>query len=329
MTTWYAQNASQNINAAWNGHPTMWNSAADGSGSWLTWANLAADDNLNANGKNAITINVSFTCAQICSASSGMGGSFYVSNGVTVTANVLGGVVAAIQGNASGVSFSITGNVTGGLSSAAGIALASEFDGTLSITGNVSGGSGSSSRGLSIASSTAITVNVTGNVTGSSGTSAHGIFDSYGTSTIHITGNVTAGNATGCSGIFVNGTDYGTGLVTVTNGNLIDNQHAAAVCARRVYFNPSATNYHQYYTGTGSSTMYPGSALPDAKYVYNGINRGDGITGTLRASNIHSGAGAPGVDLSADILKSGITVDDVAGSLTSGGTLVGKSSRVG
>jgi hypothetical protein len=61
------------------------------------------------------------------------------------------------------------------------------------------------------------------------------------------------------------------------------------------------------------------AGLPNVKYVYNAIDRGDGATGTLRASNLHTGAGSPGVDLAATDLKSGVTVDDVAGSYAGGG----------
>lgn len=53
--------------------------------------------------------------------------------------------------------------------------------------------------------------------------------------------------------------------------------------------------------------------LPSPVYVYYNVNRGDGTVGTLRASNIHSGAGAPGANLTAATLKVSITVDDVAG----------------
>jgi len=61
------------------------------------------------------------------------------------------------------------------------------------------------------------------------------------------------------------------------------------------------------------------TALPDAKYLYNAIDRGDGTTGTLRASTLHSGAGAPGVDLAANILKDGETVDDIEGEYVGSG----------
>jgi hypothetical protein len=61
----------------------------------------------------------------------------------------------------------------------------------------------------------------------------------------------------------------------------------------------------------------PGS-FPPASNVYAGTNRGDGVTGTLHASNIATAAGS-GSNLAAGDLKSGVTVDDVAGSLSTGG----------
>ena len=58
MTVWFAQNGSQNIDAAYSGHPTLWNDVANGSGNWLTWASLASGDYLVANGKTLIAIDV-------------------------------------------------------------------------------------------------------------------------------------------------------------------------------------------------------------------------------------------------------------------------------
>lgn len=59
------------------------------------------------------------------------------------------------------------------------------------------------------------------------------------------------------------------------------------------------------------------ATLPDAKYVYGGVDRGDGVTGTLRASTISVAAGA-GSNLSAGLLKSGEVVDDVTGTYGGG-----------
>jgi hypothetical protein len=58
---------------------------------------------------------------------------------------------------------------------------------------------------------------------------------------------------------------------------------------------------------------------PDAKYVFYGVDRGDGTTGTLHASTISAAAGS-GSNLSAGILKNGEVVDDVTGTYSPGGT---------
>jgi hypothetical protein len=61
------------------------------------------------------------------------------------------------------------------------------------------------------------------------------------------------------------------------------------------------------------------NTYPAAAKVYGGPGEGtfgdvlQPTTPTLRASNLHSGAGAPGVDLAADILADTATVDDVIG----------------
>jgi len=60
----------------------------------------------------------------------------------------------------------------------------------------------------------------------------------------------------------------------------------------------------------------PTATVPAAAKVYSGTHYGvggNGSTGTLHASNLHSGAGAPGVDLTVAVLKSGVTVDNVTG----------------
>jgi len=74
----------------------------------------------------------------------------------------------------------------------------------------------------------------------------------------------------------------------------------------------------EYFFGVGSLGF-----APDPKYLYPTAHIGDGTAGTLRASTLHSGAGAPGVDLAASILKNTIVVDDVTGNYTGGaGTVV-------
>jgi hypothetical protein len=59
------------------------------------------------------------------------------------------------------------------------------------------------------------------------------------------------------------------------------------------------------------------SKYPAASNVYSGTDRGDGVTGTLHASNISAAAGS-GSNLSAGILKNGETVDDITGTYAGG-----------
>jgi hypothetical protein len=64
--------------------------------------------------------------------------------------------------------------------------------------------------------------------------------------------------------------------------------------------------------------------LPDAKYVYKDVDRGDGTVGLLNASNISNAKGS-GDNLAAVDLRLGKNVDDIVGSLDpeGGGTYKG------
>lgn len=93
----------------------------------------------------------------------------------------------------------------------------------------------------------------------------------------------------------------------------------AAVLSKAAYIVNTQTILGQ--AGTLNLALYILiSALPDRKYLYNNINRGDGQLGTLRASNLHTNANAPGVDLSAADLKKDVVVDDVTGTYESDGS---------
>lgn len=118
-------------------------------------------------------------------------------------------------------------------------------------------------------------------------------------------------------------------------------------------FRPNATaNRGALMRGTGFPQAYTGNATanksdigayqhadpvivtPAATSIYSGAEvTSDGValvTGTLHASNISTAAGG-GSNLSAGVLQSGVTVDDVTGTLTSsgGGPLVGEGNLVG
>lgn len=127
-----------------------------------------------------------------------------------------------------------------------------------------------------------------------------------------------------------NGTDSGATathdtLNVLSGGNSL---HAAST-TEQGYTNAAAYNYtlttaaigRRFAVTVGSTTFYltagPGAndyALPAASKVYGGTDRGDGTLGTLRASTIATAAGS-GENLSADLLLTGHTVDDVAGNI--------------
>ena len=126
----------------------------------------------------------------------------------------------------------------------------------------------------------------------------------------HQFGIISTGNVFALTGVReADGTVY-----TLTDGNSTPYTTGATarlvtdtllVAAKAAYILPG-TNF-------GALGVVGSLVLPNVKYVYNGVDRGDGTTGTLRASNLHSGAGAPGVNLTADILQHAVVVDDVTG----------------
>jgi hypothetical protein len=234
VTTYFAQSSS-NINAS-----NVWNTAANGSGSYLTWP-PAAGDVLMANGKT-ITVNVSVTVAEVRNDTTGgatVGGYFDLTNGVTLTANIYAGGAAgqcvrfalAYPNTAA-----IVGNILGG-SIANSYGLAQSSTGVLTITGNITGGSANNTYGIYRSGGV---LNITGNLTGGSGTNSSGVNMEAGSETVTITGNLYGSNSTVSSyGLRVNigtaiihgsvyGTSSGGGLKTTQyttnitiNGNVV------------------------------------------------------------------------------------------------------------
>lgn len=216
MATWFAQNSSVNIDSV-----NQWNSAADGSGSWLTWASLAAGDVLVANGKTAIDLNVSFTCSEIRTlllVSGASGGGFVLStSGITVTANVLAGTTVCVTATLSSGTSNIVGTVNGSATTNAAHGITFSGAGTLNVTGNVfAGQTGGTNSGSGVLMSGAGTLNVTGNsqssqINGSSG-SAQGI-QVTGAAIVNLTGNCLP---TGTGGGNACGITCANALATVT-----------------------------------------------------------------------------------------------------------------
>ena len=118
MAIWYAQLASTDVSAA-----NQWNAAPDGSGAWLTWANLQPTDVLCANGKTNLYVSSGFTCAAITTSGTygggtgAGGGRFYITTGAktfTLRCNVVAGTTYCLRTDHSSGTVAVVGDVTAG-----------------------------------------------------------------------------------------------------------------------------------------------------------------------------------------------------------------------
>jgi hypothetical protein len=240
MANYFARKAG-NINATDVWATTPSGTAAD------VWSTFTSADVLHAN-NFAVTVNVNTTVGEVRNDnanSATVGGSFTLSDSITLTANVFSGSAgsgcviyagstsASIVGNVNGGNGSgrhgatnngtgtlnITGNCLGGFTSANGHGANNQSTGTLSVVGNVTGGSASTCFGARNFSTG--TINITGNVvggtvSGSSTTGAHGV-QNASTGTVTIVGSSTASDA--ASGAV----NESTGVLTVTRA--VGNQY--------------------------------------------------------------------------------------------------------
>lgn len=108
--------------------------------------------------------------------------------------NIFGNVIGATVGSGlvllGASSASISGNITGG-SGTAKYAMQVNTSGSLQVTGNITGGAGSSSHGITIVTSTPSLITIVGNLTGGSGSNAGAISCAVPT-TLNLTGTITA-----------------------------------------------------------------------------------------------------------------------------------------
>ena len=218
MATYYARKAG-NINAA-----DVWSTTPSGTASDF-FPSFTSGDVLMAN-SFAITVNVSTdlgSTGQVRNDTTGgatAGGSFTLSNGVTLTANVIATTTAngVVQYSGTvGNSATIVGNVFGGGSNARGADNLST--GTLNIVGNCTGGTIASGHGAINAA--AGVLNITGNCTG--GTAASGAVNNAAGGILNITGNCIGGTANGAFGANNNNT----GTINLT-GNATGGSAAGA-----------------------------------------------------------------------------------------------------
>ena len=204
MTTWYAINSSVDIDSV-----NEWNDVANGSGNWLTWASLAGDDILEANAKTAIEINVdSFTCASIKTLS---GGGFTVTltagNNRVINADIIAGTTPCLVRSGTTRTLTVNGDVTGG-SEAGAQGISGTDHNNMVINGNVTGGTASYGIGRGTSSSA---LTVTGNVVANA---AAGLQAGY-RATVTVTGNIIA------DGSVVGVAPYSSYYTIVLSGNLV------------------------------------------------------------------------------------------------------------
>jgi hypothetical protein len=192
MAIYYARKAG-NVNAT-----DVWATTPSGTASNL-FSSFTSADTLYANGFS-VTLNVNTTVLDVRTDntnSATAGGAFTLSDGVTLTANVVAGSNNGCVGySGNGLnSATIVGSVTGGTGTSASGAVLMSGTGTLNIVGNVTAGSTSQSSGVQFQSGNG-TINITGNVTGGGSGNAYGVFVNIGTAqTLNITGIVTGGSA--------------------------------------------------------------------------------------------------------------------------------------
>ena len=203
MPTYYARKAG-NINAS-----DVWATTPTGTAAAVTFA---SGDILVAN-SFTVTVNVSTDLGSTGEVrndninSATAGGSFTLADAVTLTANIFAGSTATACVNQTGTaSGTIVGNSRGGTSANNGHGINKTSSGTLSLTGNMTGGTASVQQGLSISAGT---VNFTGNITGGSSGSGGAPFSaavaiSGGTLNV-LSGTATGGTSGGVSGLYVSG----------------------------------------------------------------------------------------------------------------------------
>ena len=263
----YFARANGNINAT-----NVWATTPTGTAAAQTFV---AGDVLYAN-NFAITVNVDTNLGSTGEVRNDntngatAGGSFTLSNGVTLTANVFAGSTGAscvIFSGVVGNSATIVGNCTGGSGSNANGAN-NNSTGTLSIVGNCTGGSAGSANGAN--NNSTGTLSIVGNCTGGSAGSAFGANNSS-TGTLSITGNATGGSAGNAFGA----NNSSTGTLSIT-GNCTGGSASSAFGA-----NNSSTGT---LTITGNCTG--GSAG-------NAIGANNSSTGTLSITgNCTGGSGS-------------------------------------
>lgn len=187
-------------------------------GTWNGGVPPGVGDNAFAN-TFTVTIDQDITCTSISTAAGGggsAGGGFSCIVGRTINANVTGGTTYALNCTHTTGTVTVNGNVVGG-SAGTAYGIYHQAAGLLVVNGNVTGGTNTVTYGIGCVT-TAGSVTITGNVSGGTGGQSHGL-NSAGTSnpSITIIGALTGGN----TGSNSNGATIGSSCTFTHSGGAI------------------------------------------------------------------------------------------------------------
>jgi hypothetical protein len=229
------------------------------------------------------------------------GGGFTITNGITLTANVLAGTTNCLVFSLVSPSTStLVGNVTSSQVTAGAVGITNSNSGTLNIFGNILGGAANNSPAGGINSGAGI-MNVVGNVIGGPGVNCHGITSSS-TGTVNITGTVIASNSssssqgvtnTGVGSVNVVGNVFGAGAAGISNGSTgiitVTGQVSGGNTANAIGITNSSSGT-VYLTGNalggvGSSTFAILNNSTGSVYIYGTATGGaNGVIGVVNNS---------------------------------------------
>jgi len=297
----------------------------------------AAGDNVYAN-TFTITVDISATCASITNlgatsrawkdggtATATAGGTYPLSNGITLTANLNSGQTALSLATLSGTaSASIVGNVSNAnQAGSTAIAITCSTSGTLTITGNITGG-GLSVTGTGVTNTSTGTINVTGNVLGLAAVA----LNNNSTGTISVTGNVTAGSAASGANNASTGIFTIIGDITATNGaNGFTSSNSGAINRLSGSFINAANGYSAIYAVKHFLNTSPIAAK--TRYALNGSSTyldmftadnslGQASISDVRFGTVYASGALTGVAYipSAGSVAAGVPVDNTVGTAT-------------
>jgi hypothetical protein len=250
---------------------------------WVGGVVPTVGDEARASTGHTVTINVNTTCNRIENTPSSTG-TFVLSDGVTLTANVLNqGTASTVVLTFSASSGAIVGDVSGG-GSTSRVAVRNSGSGTLSITGNVTG----NANGAWGVENTGVgTTIITGNCTAVRNST---------TGSIYITGNASA------SGSVSGAENQSTGTLSII-GTVIASQTAAGVAGANVqqvtilsgpFITETTRGVNPVYCAAWRWNASPSNStymevMTNNLLTKRSLYTADNITGMPAASNVKSG----------------------------------------